>query len=56
MTLFKRGDKIIIRDKDSFYFGREAEVISETDWLNVWNVKVNDIYFGINKREMELVR
>ena len=51
--MFKLNDKIIIKDPDNFYFGREARVICGTDWPRVWQIDIGDLYIAINQKFME---
>jgi len=54
--MFSKNDKIIIKDPDNFYFGREARVICGTDWPRVWQIHIGDLYIAINQKFMEPVQ
>jgi hypothetical protein len=51
--MFNSNDKIIIRDPNNFYFGKKAKVVCSTDWPQVWNVRVENVYIAINEKYME---
>jgi hypothetical protein len=54
--MFNEKDKVIIRDPNNFYCGREATLVVKTDWPNVWNARIDNIFFCINEKNMEAVQ
>jgi hypothetical protein len=52
--MFKEKDTVIIQDPNSFYCGRQATLVGKTDWPNVWNARIDNIFFCINEKHMEV--
>jgi hypothetical protein len=58
--MYNVGDKIIIRDLDNFYSGREATVVAKTDWSKVWAIMVKvagaEVHMCIHVDKMEVAQ
>ena len=47
-------NKIIVNDKDNFYFGREAEIV-ETNEINgkiIYRVQIENISFALEEKDV----
>jgi hypothetical protein len=49
--------KIIVNDKNSFYFGREAEIVETIEILgkNILRVRVGNVTFALDEKDALMI-
>jgi len=53
---FKSGDTVEVIDPKNFYFGKTAEVVEKTDYMGIWNVRIDDVHFTVHISKMRKVK
>lgn len=49
--------KIIVNDKNNFYFGREAEILEAVEMLGkiLYRVKVGNVTFALDPKDAKII-
>lgn len=53
---FKSGDTVEVIDPKNFYFGKVAQVVEKTDYMGIWNVRIDDVHFTVHISKMRKVK